>query len=238
MIGHVICRQFGVDVGRALDLKGLSRSVSAIPRIAVSHDDNPFYKSPEDLAPDKSHYRRKRVLFLVRDPRDVLVSSYFQKKERELRYRGTLREFIEAEVGGIETIIAYYNIWLNNKGIPDRFILIRYEDLMKDTRFYLSRIMREFLDLDVEHNIIEEAVQNGSFENMRTLEEQGAIAGDKLRPRDLSNPDSFKTRRGIIGGHRDYLQQSEIEFLDEKIARMLRPEFGYGRRSGLDLSRR
>jgi hypothetical protein len=81
------------------------------------------------------------------------------------------------------------------------------------------------------------AVAISSFENMRLLEAgtkdaQGTelvadLNTEALRPKDASDPDSYKVRRGKVGGFADYLAAADIEYLDSVVAK-LDPRYGYG----------
>ena len=63
----------------------LGGNVAGAPRIRVSHDDDPHWKTPRGLDRRKRRYRGKQVVLLVRDPRDVVVSMYFERSRRSSR---------------------------------------------------------------------------------------------------------------------------------------------------------
>ena len=44
---------------------------------------------------------------------------------------------------------------------------------------------------------------------------------------DPTDPETFKVRKGKVGGYVDYLDAKEIEYLDNKIEADLDPIFGY-----------
>jgi alcohol sulfotransferase len=67
---------------------------------------------------------------------------------------------------------------------------------------------------------------------MREREREGRFASDDLTPRDHSDTDSFKVRRGVIGGYRDYFDDAQCAALDALVAERLDPFFGYGPRAG------
>ena len=52
-------------------------------------------------------------------------------------------------------------------------------------------------------------------------------ARDRLRPADAGDTESFKTRKGKVGGYRDYFSAEEIAKVDEVIRQGLSPAFGY-----------
>jgi alcohol sulfotransferase len=108
---------------------------------------------------------------------------------------------------------------------------VRYEDLRAEPEVHLERVL-EFLGAAPSAAEIAEAVAFASFDNMKQLEESAAFgSGDRrIVPGEASNPDSFKVRRGKVGGYRDYLSDEEAAVLDELVAARLAPAFGYGAR--------
>jgi hypothetical protein len=221
-------------------LRWKSRPHPDLPMIVVVHEDRPMLKTPQELETSKRKYRNKRVIFLARDPRDVIVSSYFEMKKRgELFgenpyekhkpvFEGDLSEFIEQSRGGFDTILRYYNIWAANRDIPEGFLLMRYEDLKRDPAGELRRVL-DFLGLQsIDDVAIQEAVSFASFENMRKMEKDGNFQSGVLKPAERSDEDSYKTRKGRVGGYTDYLTDDEIRRLNEKMQDDLSAFFGYG----------
>ena len=215
-------------------------NVPGAPRIRVSHDDDPHWKTPGGLDRRKRRYRGKKVVLLVRDPRDVVVSMYFERSRRERAYHGTLSQFLHEKRGSLDTILAYYNVWEGARGIPSDLLVLRYEDLRRNTDRELRRLLA-FLGVEgVSDATVQEAVGFASFENMRKMESSGAIESGRLRPRDPQDPESFKTRRGKVGGFVDYLTPDEIEQVERRIRAGLDASFGYSeaRESGASASAR
>ena len=240
MIGRAIARQFSLQEDEdSLLMRGRKKLHPAIPRIAIIHDDRPMLKSPEELEKSKTRYREKKVIFLVRDPRDVIVSSYFEMKNRgdlfgnnpyEKRksvFEGSLSEFINRTEGGFDTILRYYNIWATNRQIPKDFLLVRYEDLKTNTCGELRRVL-DFLGLpSVPEEIITDAVKYASFDNMRRMETDGKFQSGILNPADKADIETFKTRKGKVRGYLDYLSKEEITNLNQRLQDQLSNYFGY-----------
>ena len=86
MIGRVIVHQFSLFSHRNLDsmlyLHKLALLHPLIPRIFITHDDVPHWKKADELLTSKICYQDAKVIFLARDPRDLLVSIYFEQKKR------------------------------------------------------------------------------------------------------------------------------------------------------------
>ena len=240
MIGRALAQNFGLaEDEETLFIRWNQRPHRQVPWITVVHDDRPMLKTPEELETCKVRYQDKQVIFLARDPRDVIVSSYFEMnnrgrlfgdtpyESRQAVFEGSLPDFIRNRTGGFETILRYYNIWAENRKIPRGFLLVRYEDMKADAQHELRRVI-DFLGLEsIPDGILAEAVEYASFENMRKMESQGQFKSGMLKPADQSNQDSFKTRRGKVKGFADHLEQADIAFLNQTMGEKLSDYFGY-----------
>ena len=92
--------------GDPLEVLSLTQASPEFISLEITHDDYPHWKPVEKLFADKRAYVDKKVIFLVRDPRDVLVSGYFQHIKREDvnlindNFDGDLSAFIRHDLGG------------------------------------------------------------------------------------------------------------------------------------------
>ena len=173
-----------------------------------------------------------KLIFLVRDPRDVLVSAYFERTRRTQEghpefFGGTMQEFIAEPRGSLQTIITYYNLWHQNQSQLAGFLLVRYEDLRSSTEQELRKILAFIGIADPSEATVADAVELAAFERMQQREQGSVNAIASIRPGDSSDPESFKTRRGKVGGYTDYLSPEEIAQVDAAIAADLDPVFGY-----------
>ena len=246
MIGKAISLHYSLpEDEKTLFLDGRIKLHPDVPKINVIHDDRPMLKTPAELEVSKSRFSNKRVIFLVRDPRDVIVSSYYEMNKRSqlfgpnpyesttAHFEGTLSEFIDRRQGGFDTLLKFYNIWADNRHVPEGFLLIRYEDIQVDAHKELRRVL-DFLGLPgISDDVIYEAVNFASFDNMRKLEEQGRFRTGILNPADKADFDSYKTRKGKIGGYKDHLSEEEIQRLNTKICHSLTDFYGYSEQLGM-----
>ncbi|MCI0429798.1 MAG: sulfotransferase domain-containing protein [Rhodospirillales bacterium] len=233
MLGHYLLRG---RPGDPLEIFELTRREPGTPTIEFTHDDYPQLKPSGRLFSDKSIYQGKQVVLLVRDPRDVLVSYYFQytrrgAKERanDVHFDATISDFIRQDIGALKSIIAFYNIWVPNRMVPRSFHLLRYEALHHDPAYELCRLI-DFLALpDFGANARDNAIHFAKFENMKRLEETGALRNSRLRPTVAGDPEAFKVRRGVVGGYRNYLSADDIAYVEDHIARELDPFYTWYR---------
>ncbi len=228
LLGKALSIHHGV-AGDAMAPDKLAAQVPGLARVRFKHDDNPHFKAPHELVSRKTEYRDRKVIFLVRDVRDTLVSAYFQMTRREPRYRfdGPIEKFLRCPRGSVETIIRFYNIWADQRRVPAAFLLVRYEDMHADTARELRRVLDFIGQSQVSDEAVRQAVEFCRFENMRKMEQQGSIESSRMVPGNASDPESFKTRKGKIGGYVEYLDAEDIRWLDDKVRRELDPFFGY-----------
>jgi hypothetical protein len=226
LIGKAIIDEFkieGANPSRLGDLVQLGRGV---PRVDVRHDGRPQLHRPDEIERDKSRFARKSVVLLVRDPRDAIISYYFEASKRRGRFQGSAGEFLRHPVGGLDTLLAYYNVWAENRAVPRRFCLVRYEDLHRDPVAELARVM-ETIGLAPARASLEAAVGFSSFDNMRKLEAKG-FERPELDRRNPGDTESYKARKGKVGGYREYLSAADITYLEARIAERLSPVYaGY-----------
>lgn len=223
MMGKALVDDLALDTD-PMELNLLHKVSRKVPRIRVTHDDMPQLKRPDAVERDKRRYAGKRVIFLVRDPRDTLISYYFQATKRRNRYTGTPSEFLRHPVGALDTIITYYNVWAEARTVPREFCLIRYEDLHREPVGELRRALAVVGHVP-DDNTLERAVEFSRFDNMRKLERDAAAIGayDRMKPGDRSDEESFKTRKGKVGGYREYLTADDIAYMNDRIASTLSP---------------
>jgi hypothetical protein len=232
MIGRALATHFAVDasVDEMLALKSFSRRCAGVAPVSVTHEDRPHERTGAELARSKERFRHKRVILLIRDVRDVMVSYYFQVSKRD-RHRDAngqdLDTFVRGERGSLDSFLTYYRIWADNRAIPREFMLLKYEDLKSDPVAQLRRVMHCVGVADVTEATLQDAVQFAAFDNMRKLESSGENQRRMLQPGQKDDPESYKVRRGKVGGFRDYLTPETIRYINERATAELPEFYGY-----------
>ena len=195
--------------------------------LKFEHEQGNWVPAPprlEDLSFDAERYRDKKVIFLVRDPRDVLISSWYHLTYREPIYSGSKSQFIREDLVGIRKVIAFMNLWLENKHVPQDFMMLRYEELKEGPGEKLRQMLEFMGEGDLSDDLIARAVEMSSFENMKKAENTRSSGSPWLNPGKRPTSKAMKVRKGKVGGFRDELSEYDIRYLDKAIERELSDE--------------
>jgi Sulfotransferase domain len=228
------CRRFGLE----FTLRTGRYDLPGFPRVVFSHDlfehrtkgDRWDRVRGKYLVP-RRELNRAKIILLARDPRDCFVSLYLQLTRRdpnapvELRQK-TVSEMLPDEKFGICAIISIMNDWLNEFSGRDNFTLLRYEALRAAPVEHFRDLLAVLGESAPDPRMFQEALEFSRFENMQKLEAAGAFDSNILHPGDVRDPESFKVRRGKVGGYREYLSADDQQFAAHALAE-LDPRFGY-----------
>lgn len=233
-----LCAYFCKRNGRDFTLEPERYADLAIPRIVYSHDrfEHRTKGSKWDRLRGKylvpsGELRRASIILLTRDPRDCFASLYIQITRRdpstpkELRQK-TIGQLLRDERFGIRAIIETMNGWLNEFAGHAGFTIIRYESLRALPSEGFRALLAALGEKSPDMSILHEALEFSRFDNMQKMEAAGAFASKILQAGDVSDPESFKVRRGKIGGYEEYLSAEDQAYAATAL-RKLDSRFGY-----------
>ena len=228
------CKRFGLE----FTLRPGRYTVPGFPRIVFSHDLFE-HRTKGDwwdrirgkyLVP-RREFNRAKIILLARDPRDCFVSLYLQLTRRDPNApvefkQKTVSEMLRDEKFGMRAIVDAMNNWLNEFSQRDNFILVRYEALRASPAEHFRDLLAVLGESSPDATIFQEALEFSQFENMQKLEAAGAFDSKILHPGDVRDPESFKVRRGKVGGYREYLSAEDQRFAANAMSQ-LDQWFGY-----------
>ena len=241
MLGRALYRHAGIqdqkpDGSRLLYPEGV-KQMSSVPLVSFTHDSRPNRGPVDKITADKSRYAGTKVVLLIRDLRDVAVSYFFHETRRTKRFypkwavgtfNGGITEFLHSEIGGVRHFVRFYNIWAENRHLPESLLLLKYEEIHQQPCEALEQLLTFIGLADVPSSVIEEAVQFASFNKMRSMEQQGSFAHPHyMKPGNESDGESFKVRKGKVGGYCDYLRPEDVAWIEDKMRYELAPFYGY-----------
>ncbi|MEX2493361.1 MAG: sulfotransferase domain-containing protein [Nitrospirales bacterium] len=188
------------------------------PSTRIFRNENPTWQD---------HY--PKTIYLVRDPRAVLLSYYHHWLHSEQESHGTLEEFVDEmlEFGCIRRWEAWLvrwdlqvNDWVKReKKQPVK--IIRYEDLIEDR----SKTFREIVDfagLTCSNSLFALAVEKGGFEAMQKSEKKhGAESfhGEK-------SAKGLFVRKGQVDSWKEEMPAHVIKKIEQKFQETMKL-FGY-----------
>ena len=229
----------GIPERALLGFDNYHRRDASIPKIFFTHDN--YIKDYTGEYDSKASFYGKKVVLMVRNPKDIAVSQYFQWQHRMRPVKKKLNQYPPhgADVSaydfvmdpncGLPDIIAYLNLWAREAERVERLLVVRYEDMRSDPNKTLRRVM-EFIDDDsADGPAVDGSVEYSSVENMRKLEEKNVfwLAGGRMKPGKKGDPNTYKVRRAKVGGYKDYFNDAERAEIDELVSHDLSATYGY-----------
>ena len=199
---------FVPDIHYSQEIGNIRTSFPAY-RMIKSHDNyNPGYK---------------KVVYLIRDPRDTLV-SYFHFACGLNAFSGTLAEFVRSPTFGAEAWNTHVKSWFEDSPVALRIYFMRYED-MKTDAFGTLNAMYKMLGHRIPENILQRAIELSSFSKMKESENAWAYGG---RP---SGKKMNFMRQGKAGAFSNELTREDIDYINTITGEFM-DQFNYSRDRG------
>lgn len=168
----------------------------------------------------------KGVLYLVRNPLDVVVSfaHHSSKKIAESYLRINNESFTLDVIGAdmrqqlpqrLKSWSSHVRSWTDS-GLP--LHVVRYEDMVADPQRTFYGIM-EFLGFDMDSERLERALRHSDFKELKKQESEKGF-------REKAPKSKAFFRKGEIGSYREELTQEQIDVIVE-YNREVMQQFGY-----------
>jgi hypothetical protein len=152
-----------------------------------------------------------RVIYMVRDPRDVVVSQYhFYRRDKVILsdFNRFFDEWLTGRATPFGAWDAHIKFWLDRTVSNHHLHVVRYEALRTDPVDTVEGVLR-FLGFFIDRDVLLKAVANNTVERMREKEDR-----DPYRWGAKTEDQRF-VRSGSVGGWKSLLS-------DEQEQRMLR----------------
>jgi hypothetical protein len=199
------------------DVQGMSKrdlQRAARPRILKSHE----YFDP----------RYPKVVYVVRDPRDVALSEYyFDIKRRVIAEDYPLAEFVSRFVRG--QVNHAYGTWGENVATwfytrrgDARFLLVKYEDLQARAMEEMGKIA-SYLGVAADRERLAFAIERSSAERMRELEKKQGHLWSSTRETRQDKP---FVRKAKAGGWKTELPEASVAEIEAAWGGLMH-EIGY-----------
>ncbi|KAI4895917.1 hypothetical protein NFI96_019227 [Prochilodus magdalenae] len=176
------------------------------PRLRVTHLQPKF-------VPVSLRQKKGKVIYVARNPKDVLVSYYHFHKytsvlETPKDFDDFYEKFMEGRVYG-NCWFEHIKTWYSAKDEMN-FLYIRYEDMIKDLRSELEKIC-VFLEKDLSETELENVVKHSVFKNM--LHNQQANYSHVPNSL-LDHQNGSFLRKGTVGDWKNHFTVAQSERFD------------------------
>jgi hypothetical protein len=172
--------------------------------------------------------RYQKVIYIVRDPRDVAVSNYhWELKLRSVREGYPIEEFVPRWMKPqfwprIGSWGDHVTSWLSTREGKADFLLVRYEDLKRDPQRELTRVAG-VLGIEPTQERLNRAVDLSSAENMRKMEREESA---KWVATTLTRQDKPFVRNATSGSWKTVLPKETVAYIEMQWGRLMQ-HLGY-----------
>lgn len=211
----LLANMVGFDTGRAIDFFSVREFV---PDVHIRDqrqilDELPSPRLIKSHSPYNADY--PRVVYLVRDGRDV-YPSYYDYLTRKGQFQGSFTEFLQAEKLPYGLWHEHVEGWLDRARSVD-LLLVRYEDLLRNTREQLERVAL-FVGSDTDPARLDYAIERSSLSQMRQLEE--------TKGRPYGSPEAHFVRHGKSRKWVEVFGEADKEIMQDRANAVL-GQLGY-----------
>ncbi|XP_026227831.1 sulfotransferase family 2, cytosolic sulfotransferase 3 isoform X1 [Anabas testudineus] len=186
------------------------------PRPLVTH-------LPYHLMPQSFHNSKAKVIYVMRNPKDVMVSSYyFHQMAGFLEDPGTFDEFMDKFLEGR----VLFGKWTDHmkswrcSELGDRIMYITYEELVQDLPAALRRIS-DFLGRNLSEETIQKIAKHCSFNTMKANQ----MSNFSLVPKIYMDSDKSPfLRKGVAGDWKNHFTSEQLARFTSVIRKELKGE--------------
>ncbi|KAM5236413.1 3-beta-hydroxysteroid sulfotransferase-like [Ctenodactylus gundi] len=176
------------------------------PRLLISH-------LPIHLFPRSFYTSRAKLIYVIRNPKDVLVSGYFFFSKMEIcKKPESLEQYFQWFIQGHVLYGSWFEHtkgWMSMREV-ENVLLLSYEELNKDPRSTIKKIC-QFLGKSLETEELDLVVKNSSFKIMK----ENSMSNYILLPESVITPGTLITRKGISGDWKNHLTVAQAEAFDK-----------------------
>ncbi|MEE6483167.1 hypothetical protein FKM82_013456 [Ascaphus truei] len=184
------------------------------PRLITSH-------LPVHLFPQTFFKSKAKVIYTIRNPKDVCVSLYyFSLIAQFMEFKEDFQEFVSMFLSGDVLFCGWFEhvkSWLQQRDNPN-FLLLTYEDMLQDLRGNVVKICK-FLGKELDDAAVDSVAANASFKVMK----ENNMSNYTAVPDDIINHSkgSFH-RKGISGDWKNHFTPAQEEAFDKAYCEVMK----------------
>nr|ADB85371.1 putative flavonol 3-sulfotransferase [Phyllostachys edulis] len=183
------------------------------PRLLSTH-------MPLALLPPRVSTLGCRVVYLCREPKDVLVSGWHYANKVRKDFCIELDRSFELFCEGVSLFGPiwehYLGYWKESMADPDRVLFLKYDEMMADPMKHVKMLAEffrvPFTDAEESGGVVEEVVRLCSFEKLKSLPVNSSGVSDRIGGLPMENSSFF--RAGKVRDWASHLTEEMAKKLD------------------------
>ncbi|XP_075718418.1 amine sulfotransferase-like isoform X2 [Rhinoderma darwinii] len=177
------------------------------PRLFTTH--LPYYLMPRDL-----RFRMGKIIYVARNPKDVMVSFYhFYKMIPNIKHTINWETLIDLYISGTVLGGSWFDHvrgWYTHKE-DFNILFVTYEEMKKDLRSAVLKICK-FVDITLDEEAIDTVVERATFNKMK----DDPLANYKFVPSEiLDGSKGDFLRKGTVGDWKNKMTVAQSEMFDK-----------------------
>ncbi|NWI99238.1 ST3A1 sulfotransferase, partial [Crypturellus undulatus] len=195
------------------NVKNMDYTALPSPRVFSTH--LPYYLTPRDL-----RNKTARVIYVTRNPKDVLVSYFHFSKiiatlEEVPDFNLFMERFLAGKVVG-SSWVDHVTGWYSHAQ-EFNILFLTYEEMKKDLQSAVLKICN-FLGKELSEKEVESVVRQATFENMK---KDPRANYEELPEIFQGNKEGHFLRKGTIGDWKNIMTVAQSERVDEVLKKKL-----------------
>lgn len=157
---------------------------------------------------------KKKAIYLIRDPRDVLVSYYFYLKKK-LPKEYSIKDFIRDDRYSPNSWKNHVKSWENLENI----LIVRYEDLKKDPKKNFILIIDFIKEFNLDLDLLDKAMKMSSFNELKQQED---LHGRNFKNKEAENLSSTFMRKGESRDWVNHFDDEDLLYFETRIGKYMK----------------
>lgn len=189
-------------------------AIDYVPELSVHNEKVNQLERPRIIKSHETYNKLfPKVVYLIRDPRDVYVSYYHYLLKR-LPPGTTFKEFLRMDDLHPSRWHIHVKSWQNQPGVR----VFKYETLLENPVEEVLKIT-EYIGLDKDSADVEAAVKASSFDKMKEIENKNGRPFKDEEAKKLATP---FMRKGQKGDWKSYFSEDDIRFLWDEAGEVMK----------------
>ena len=166
-----------------------------------------FKTSPKIIKthrPFKRIFRKNKIILVIRDPRDLIVSFYhYALAKKEFNFNGTVKDVIYHKEWGLEYFFKQFNSWEKHAGL-----IVKYEDLKANPYNVFTEILN-YIKIPLDSIVLRNAIRASDFHAMKKIQANSKDFKNKFQ-------DGFNfARSGQSNQWLDFFDADDIKYWNQ-----------------------